>query len=234
MQKLISKLKSEWEKSLFWAMLLVFLVVFAMRIAPFGDEGGSTVDRKSVDQVKPFLSDRAMAFLGVRPPVKIGPLHAFSFSQRVTRVEKEWPWKKHGAKVKPSVKPKAARPTTAKPKGPKPVAAKPKGPSAPKPVGKKLVAKKPAPPKVKSRPKASRIVEFKGIYISTTGKELAYVRVKDPLAKKKPARSGFWTAGEKVGGVKIGSFDDAQLNVVNPHGVEQAIPKGKQKKIIIE
>ncbi|MCK5802151.1 MAG: hypothetical protein KAI66_04935 [Lentisphaeria bacterium] len=228
MKKLISRLGNEWEKSFFWGMLLVFFLVVALQLAPLGNDGGRMVGSGLTSHVKPYLTDQALTFLGVHPASKIGQLHAFTYSQRISPpriiVCPGLDGDSHESTNKDTAGSSSQQETD------RPSQKKPESSSQPTTEPRLKSAEN----KSKLRVKASRVVEFKGIYVSTTGKKLACVRVKDPLSKKMSAKAGFWNAGDMVNGVEIQRFDNTQLSVLSPQRAAQVVPMGKRREIVIE
>ena len=154
MDKLLHKLKTDWEIALFWAVLVALVGALAVWLTASGDREeappkGSAKPRQSI------LGDNAFAFLD---PANVPGLadNPFSFGYKA---EQKRPWRT------PTTTPPAARP-----------AAAPAAVAAPTPT--------PAAPVKPAAPTPARVLTYRGYMQTASGQMVAFMTVTDPATKK--------------------------------------------------
>ena len=89
-----------------------------------------------------------------------------------------------------------------------------------------------AQPPQPQRPPASRVVQYGGIIVTTTGHQVAFVTMRDPATRK--SSTGFLGEGQKRDGIEVTGFTEQALEIKTPAGANVSIPLGRQQKVLIE
>lgn len=204
MDKLLNKLKTEWEFALFWAMLVALLGSLVFWFTANGQQEsppskGAGTTRQSL------LGDNAFAFLDPATVPNL-PDNPFSFGYKA---EQKRPWRMPTNTARPTPTP---APTPAPAPAPTP---------APAPVAD-----------VPAAPKAARVLTYRGYMQTASGQMVAFMTVTDPIAKK--TRMEQLSVGRKIDGIEIKDFTPDSLDIVGPKGDSRRIPKGGRKKIELE
>lgn len=214
----MKKLQEQWEKTLFWFMLVALLGTLAFW-ALHRDEGGSKDSGNKMKTRNSFLGATPYAFLDTVESVRI-PSNPFSFGYKP---QQNRPWRRPATRRTPNQNtPKTATATTRTPK-------RPTGKTIEKPPAEP--PKKPAPKKPATPPPA-RIFAYRGFLQGVSGTQMAFVNVTDPATKKRS--SVRLEIGRKIDGVEVKDFSGEVLEVVDPKGHALRIPRGKRKKIVLE
>ena len=208
MKALAKKIRREWEQTLFWVSVGVFVLTVLLRLIGFGGHEASVPTRKDMPLRKPILSDAAFAFLEAAPKLDVEANNPFG-----TVVERRPPVRRPWQDQKPKAEP------------PKPAPAEP--PRAAEPP-KRAEPPKALPPK----PPVTRVVEYLGCTTTPSGAQVGYVETVDPASKKK-SRS-FVQKGGKLEGVEVQSFSEDALEVRDAKGRVHRIPFGEKKTIAVE
>ncbi len=208
MNRLLENALENWEKSLFWLVVAIWLAIGAAwlysRLNP--REGGirppqSTKTPRSLVNLR-----TALAFRKPPPPLHLGRDPFLFVLKLKSRAPK--PWTKHPNfhVVIPHIKPIAH--------------AKPKPKPKPRP--------KPPKPKPKPKKKIVRIVQYQGCVTTASGVKMALVR---ELTTKK---LDYLTPGARLGELTILDFDSKGLRVKDPQGKEFTIAFSQKRQISFE
>ncbi|NOY80387.1 MAG: hypothetical protein GXP31_05200 [Kiritimatiellaeota bacterium] len=225
MKKLLQRACTNWEKTFFWAMVLILLGLGVnWLLGLFGGGEGSVQATKHRDRVTSLINmETAFAFKQELPPPHMNQ-HPFFFVLKVPEARKPTkPWKK---------RPRLKTTKTGKRGGiPNPFAKKPGTGKKPRPAAKKPAAKTAkavAPkPKPKPKPKVVRIVQYQGCITTGSGKRLALVR------ELKTNKLQYLLPGDKLGEFSVKDFDSKTLVVTDPQGRVFRIAFSQQKKILL-
>jgi len=209
MDKLLQKLKTDWEIALFWAVLVALVGTLAVWLTASGNSQeappkGSAKPRQSI------LGDNAFDFLESANVPKLAE-NPFSFGYKA---EQKRPWRTPANVTAP-----AATPNTRPATGTAAVATPTPTPTPPAPV---------AP----AAPKPARVLTYRGYMQTASGQMVAFMTVTDPATKKSTMEQ--LSVGRKVDGIEIKEFTPETLEVLGPKGDARTIPKGGRKKIELE
>jgi len=212
MSVLMQRLKTDWERTLFWTMLVFLLGILSFWLF-HGNEEGTATGQNRVRTRPSFLGKTPYAFLDAEAAERV-PNDAFSFGFKL--IQKR-PWlgrKKTGTTAK---KPRPPRRTR--------IPIKPKTPTKPAPTPAPTPAKPAAPP-------PARVLTYRGYLESTTHQMIAFVSVANPATKKTSMVR--LSVGRKIDGIEIKEFSGEMLQVIDPKGKPLQIAKGGRKKIVLE
>lgn len=228
MKRSLRKLGSEWEKTLFWCLILALMCLLGNSVLNrLRQDGGSSEPPKVSPPGHSLLGPQALAFLNPIEGITLEGGNPFAFIRRLSdfkeNVERPWRSKSYetGKKGPPKGNNNDERPLTPVPQTAA-VAAPVSVDTTPATV-----------PETPTPPPPVRIVRYKGLHIGPSGTALAYVSTLDPDTKE--TTGGFIRSGTNTGGVTIDSFDEHSLHVVVPgSGKSVTVPLGGQKKIVLK
>lgn len=209
MDKLLHKLKTDWEIALFWAVLVALVAALAVWLTA----SGGREDAPPKGSAKPrqnILGDNAFDFLELAKVPNLAD-NPFSFGYKA---EQKRPWR-----VPTNVTPPAATPRGTATTGPA-------AGTAPIPAPTPQAPAKPPPPK------PARVLTYRGYMQTASGEMVAFMTVTDPATKKSTMEQ--LSVGRKVDGIEIKEFTPETLEVMGPKGDARTIPKGGRKKIELE
>ncbi len=225
MKNFLQRAAANWEKTLFWVMVLILLGLGVnWLLGLFGGGEGSVQATKHRDRIMSLINmETAFAFKQELPPPHMNQ-HPFFFVLKIPegrRPTKPWKRPKIGTRKKKGIpNPFAKKPGTAK--KPRPATGKPAKPAA------KTVAVKPKPkPKSKPKPKVLRIVQYQGCITTGSGRRLALVR------ELKTNNLKYLLPGDKLGEFSVKDFDSNKLVVTDPQGRTFQIAFRQKKKILL-
>jgi len=213
MSALMQRLKTDWERTLFWVMLVFLLGILSFWLL-HGNERNTATGGTNLRTRPSFLGKTPYAFLDESAAERV-PNDAFSFGFKLTQNR---PWLK--------------RKTTGKAKKPRPDRPK-RVPIKPKTVAKRTPTPAPAPTPAKpAAPPPARVLTYRGYLESTTHQMIAFVNVADPATKKSSMVR--LSVGRKIDGIEVKEFSGEMLQVIDPKGKSLQIAKGGRKKIVLE
>ena len=225
MKKFLQKAATNWEKTLFWSIVIVLIGLGANWLfGLLGGGEGSVQGAKHRERIASLINmETAFAFRQQLPPQHMDQ-HPFFFVLKVPEKRKPTrPWKQSTKATKPKRTGKnwgILNPFGKKPKVTKSGAsAKPTAKPAVKPAAKKSL--------VKAKPKVMRIIQYQGCMTTGSGKRLALVR------ELKTNKLRYLLPGDKLGEFAVKDFDDKKLNVTDPGGKNIQVPFGQQKKVLL-
>lgn len=283
MRKIRRRIRAEWERALFWAVLCAFTAVLLCLLSDF-DVYGPVAPHGSVPLRESVLNSNSTAFL--QPPPDVGrDASPFAFTIHLPApvpAAVATPEPEPEPEPEPSPEPVVgmdaaisavntvsdgansstpASPPPPSTDGPVDADAGPSAPASPPAVGATPAAV-PAPPAV-VRPAAAaagtedgssdevatsdgvvapvaapapvaavRVVEYRGILTTATGKIVAFIKALDPSTQK--VTYAYLTPDSETDGIRIRSFTRHELWVVDPHGQERRIPFGQKEQIAVD
>lgn len=207
MDRLLHKLKTDWEITLFWALLVALVGILAFWFTANGGREDSP-PKGSAKPRQSILGDNAFDFLEVAKVPNLAD-NPFSFGYKA---EQKRPWR-----VPTNVAPPAATP---------------KAPPTPGPTARPIPAPTPQAPTTPPPPKPARVLTYRGYMQTASGQMVAFMTVTDPATKKSTMEQ--LSVGRKVDGIEIKEFTPETLEVMGPKGDARTIPKGGRKKIELE
>lgn len=212
MEKLLAKIKANWEIALFWAMLLALLTTMGIWFTADGSTGDS-FGKGSAPPRQSLISEKALAFL---EPTELPDLSENPFSFRY-QIEQRRPWRRPERAAEP------AKEDSTKP----PATTKTDTPTTPPPT-----PEPPEPPVAPEEPPPVRVLAYRGFMETATGQTVAFMTVTDPRAKRTSLQQ--LVVGQTIDGIEIRDFNPEVLEVVGPKGNTQRIPKGGRRRIELE
>ncbi|MCK5803852.1 MAG: hypothetical protein KAI66_13510 [Lentisphaeria bacterium] len=209
MKALWRRIQRDWEPTVQWGMLTALLVLIALICTGVGSRRDLGQKRGRTPQCKSLFTSTSFAFFEDIPAAD-GAANPFDFSTELpgrrppARKPAKINWQKF--KPKPAVKPK---PKLVKPRPPKP-----------KPIVKKV----PPPPKY-------RYAEVKYLFLNPnqSGKQVAIAQFIDPVTKQPRMES--LSAGDKIHGIRVHSFTEQALNLIDARGRKHRILYGEAGKV---
>ena len=123
------------------------------------------------------------------------------------------PWRRP-TRPKPPDRPETTAPPAKPPTPARPTPAKPTKPPTP-----------PKPPEV-------RIVAYRGVVRTASGRNVAFITLRDPATKR--TVSGFLGEGEQRDGIVVKGFTEDEVEVGPAEGEGAKVRLGAQRKIVIQ
>ena len=209
MKTIWREIRKDWEPALQWALLAALLALIALISTGVGSRRDLGKKRGRTPEYKSLFTSTNIAFLEDIPEAE-GTANPFDFATELP------------ARRRPPQKTKNVRWKRFKPKSavaPKP---KPAVPEPPKP--KPVVRKKPPPPKY-------RFEQVKYLFLNPnqSGKQVAIAQFIDPVTKLPRMES--LSAGDKIHGIRVHSFTEQALNLIDARGRKHRIPFGEGARV---
>jgi outer membrane biosynthesis protein TonB len=211
MKRFWKHIRKEWEKSLLALLGILLLAFLAFWAFGLGLGNNETTPKGAARTYDSQLSKGAFAFLqDVVLPEEL-PRNPFAFQTELPQPRKP--------RVKqPEPKPEPRPKPRPKPKPPEPVVTQPE--PQPEPA--------PRPPQ---RPAyGERVITYVYNTTNQAGKPVAFVQIGNPATRR--ARPHSLAVGDQVDGIRIHSFTDKALYVIDAAGRKQTIPFGEQRRIV--
>jgi hypothetical protein len=188
------------------AVLLVFLGLIGAGVGSRRDLGQK---RGRTPKYQSLFTGNPTAFLEEIPKAEGAP-NSFDFVTELPHKRRPAPktkikWRRFTPKPKVTPKP-SARPTVRPPK--------------PKPVVKRA----PPPPKYRYE-----VVKYLFLNPNQSGKQVAIAQFIDPVTKLPRMES--LSAGDKIHGMRVHSFTEQALNLIDARGRKHSIPFGEGRKV---
>ena len=205
MKRIFKQIATEWEKTAFLTVTALFALM-ALLWAVIDDPPESAIPQRGALLDPSLLRDSAFAFLDEIPaPVK-EVRNPFLSVHRPNRPLTPPP--------KPPVTTESDESQTPPKSGldsPETVVSEPRSPQKQKQI---------------------RVVGYLGNMVTTSGRHLAHVVLRDPVAKTE--NLAFAAIGEDAGGLKVAGFSDEALEIIDPKGERRRVPFGEQIKVVLE
>lgn len=212
---------TSWEKTLFWAIVLVLIGLGANWLFGLlgGGEGSVEGGKHHAGIASLINMETAFAFRQELPPLHMNQ-HPFFFVLKVP--EKKKPTRPWGIK-----KPTGKKWNITNPFGKKPKTAKTRPAGKARPAAKSATKPATKTAAVKPKPKVVRIIQYQGCMTTGSGKRLALVR------ELKTSKLSYLLPGDKLGEFSVTDFDTRKLNVTDPGGKDIQIKFGQKKKVLL-